>query len=94
MKSIPERTVESIGSMFSDFIKLVLYDDVWLMQDYKCRHDDIIVIKKINDLVEIGKEIDLDFWKIVNSTFGKERLDQIKAIHKRCRIDENKRDKR
>ena len=94
MKQIGDIAFDCIIEIYTDFVKDNLADDKWMNKDCKDGHDAIIVIKRINVLIEVGRELDTPFWKIIHDQLGKKRFEEIKAIHKKCRLEENKRGKK
>lgn len=91
MKQISDKAVGYVEDMYCTFISITLFDDKWLLEDFSDSHDSIKVIAKINNLVEIGREFEISFWEVVRDRLGKDRYREVLALHKKCRIAENKR---
>lgn len=91
MIQISNRSHDIISAMYVEFIVIKCTDNSYLEKDCNTPHDSIEVIRRINEFIEVGESLDISFWETIKNNLGRKRLEEIKSLHKKCKLAENKR---
>jgi hypothetical protein len=91
MKNISDNNYSYIQVIYRQYVIDKMVDDEWLLVEVRECHDSIKIIQKINDLIELGRDLEISFWEVVKTDLGNIRFEEVKALHKKCRMSENKR---